>query len=120
MSQEHGEFGIIEKMEPMARRALAQMEAMEKAIQHNNRDDVAKHLAEAQNALSKLSEDLELHDRLAKAFTINEADKIQKSAGNHYQFKNTDSDYDGTEGAVVLGVSRKGGSTNVFRPHQVF
>ena len=121
MSEEHGDFGIISKMEPMARRALAQMEAMEKAIMHNNRDDIEKHLSEAQNALSKLREDLNLHDSLAKSFTsVLDGSQLEKSMGNLHQFKETDSDYDGTEGAVVLGVSRKGRSTVIMRPHQVF
>jgi len=121
MSDEHGDFGIIGKMEPMARRAIAQMEMMEKAIIHNNRDDIEKHLQEAQNALSKLREDLSLHDRLAKSFTtVSDGSQIEKSMGNLHQFKETDSDYDGTEGAVVLGVSRKGRSTTIMRPHRVF
>ena len=121
MSEEHGNFDILSKMEPMARRALAQLQAMEKAIHHNNRDDIEKHLVEAQNALSKLREDLNLHDRLVKAFNkAPEEDAISKSVGNIHQYNNTDSDYDGTEGGVVLGVSRKGRSTTVMRPHRVF
>ena len=122
MSEAVGDFGIISKMEPMARRALAQMEAMEKAIQHNNRDDIEKHLMEAQNALSKLKEDLDLHDRLNKMFTsATDSSELQKSVGNLHTFKHTDSHYAGTEGdAVVMGVSRKGRSSTVMRPHRVF
>ena len=117
MSEQHGDFEILSKMEPMARRALASMEAMEKAIIHNNRDEIEKNLMEAQNALSKLKEDLYLHDTLTKAFSTERSDTRM---GNLHQFKNTDSDYDGTEGAVVLGVSRKGRSTTVMRPHRVW
>ena len=49
MNETIGDFGIISKMDPMARRALSQVESMQNAIQHNNRDDVAKHLEAAQN-----------------------------------------------------------------------
>ena len=58
MSETIGDFGIISKMDPMARRALSQVESMQNAIQHNNRDDVAKHLEAAQNALAQLKSDL--------------------------------------------------------------
>ena len=54
------DFGIIAKMDPMARRATASMEAMQNAIAHNNMDDVAKHIEEAKNALSVLERDLNL------------------------------------------------------------
>ncbi len=121
MSETIGDFGIITKMDPMARRAQAQLEAMQTAIQHNNRDDIAKHLEAAQNALSQLKSDLDLHDRLAKSFTsATDSSQLQKSAGNLYQFKPTDSDYDGTQDQAVTGISRKGRSTTVMRPHRVF
>ena len=39
-----GDIFGLQKMDPMARRALASMEAMIKAIDFNNRDDIEKHL----------------------------------------------------------------------------
>ena len=36
--------------------------------------------------------------------------------GNISQHNNTVSDYDGTEGAVVLGISRMGRSSTIWRP----
>ena len=121
MSETIGDFGIISKMDPMARRALSQVESMQNAIQHNNRDDVAKHLEAAQNALAQLKSDLDLHDRLQKSFTsATDSSQLQKSVGNLHQFKSKDSDYEGSEDGVIMGVYRKGRSTNVMRPHRVF
>ena len=113
------DFGILAKMDPMARRAQASIEAMHSAITHNNLDDVAKHIEEAKNALAVLERDM----NLAKSF---ESAALKKSAeeaiqgeglpmGNISQHNQTSSDYDGTEGAVVLGVSRYG-RRNVWRP----
>ena len=50
MTEHFMDFGILAKMDPMARRATASMEAMQMAIAHNNLDDVAKHIEEAKNA----------------------------------------------------------------------
>jgi len=115
------DFGLVEKMEPMARRALASMEAMQTAIVHKNTDDVAKHISEAKQALEVLERDL----NLAKSFEATAA--IAKNedgpihgvglpVGNISRHHNTVSDYDGTEGAVVLGVSRMGRSSTIWRP----
>ena len=52
-------FGIISKMDPMARKAQASIDAMQKAIDLNNRDDIAKHLKDALNALAVVSSDLD-------------------------------------------------------------
>ena len=46
------EFDIIAKMDPMARRAKAAVEAIEKAIATGDRDSLAAHLEQAENALS--------------------------------------------------------------------
>jgi len=110
-------------MDPMARRATASMEAMQNAIAHNNMDDVAKHIEEAKNALSVLERDLNLAKSLkaTAAITKSETEIIQgtgQTLGNVSRHHNTVSDYDGTEGATVLGVSRYGRSANIWRPQQ--
>jgi len=117
------DFGMLEKMDPMARRALASMEAMQTALSHNNTDDVAKHIAEAKNALAMLERDLVLHKSMMNTATIAKSDEsgIQgegRVLGNIAQHRNTVSDYDGTEGATVLGVSRMGRSNTFWRPQQ--
>jgi hypothetical protein len=117
------DFGMLEKMDPMARRALASMEAMQQAIAHNNTDDVAKHIGEAKNALAILERDLDLHKSMAHTATIAKSDDSGvlghgQVLGNVAQHRNTVSDYDGTEGATVLGVSRYGRSTTFWRPQQ--
>jgi hypothetical protein len=117
------DFGIIAKMDPMARRATASMEAMQNAIAHNNMDDVAKHIEQAKNALSILERDLNLAKSLkaTAAITKSETEVIQGTGlplGNISRHNNTVSDYDGTEGATVLGVSRYGRSSTIWRPQQ--
>lgn len=117
------DFGLIAKMDPMARRALASMEAMQQAIAHNNTDDVAKHIGEAKNALAILERDLDLHKSMVETATIAKSDEggvlgHGQVLGNVGQHRNTVSDYDGTEGATVLGVSRYGRSTTFWRPQQ--
>jgi len=117
------DFGIISKMDPMARRALASMEAMQQAISHNNVDDVAKHIEDAKNALAVLERDLDLHKSFAATASITKSDESGvlgdgRVLGNIAQHRNTVSDYDGTEGAVVLGVSRHGRSSTFWRPQQ--
>ncbi len=120
MTETFGNFEIIEKMQPMARRAISQIEAMEQAIMQNNRVDIEKFLVEAENAISHLKSDLELHDRLQKALGTQKTDTTTIRKGNITEFHHTDSDYEGTEHGVVMGVSRKGRTTSVFRPHRVF
>ena len=115
------DFGLVEKMDPMARRALASMAAMQTAIVHKNTDDVAKHLEEAKNALAVLERDLDLAKSLEATAIISKSDEehIQGEGlpmGNVSRHHNTVSDYDGTEGAVVLGVSRLGRSSTIWRP----
>jgi len=117
------DFGLITKMDPMARRALASMEAMQQAIAHNNTDDVAKHISEAKNALAILERDLDLHKSFMATAQIAKSDEsgVQgdgRVLGNVSQHRNTVSDYDGTEGATVLGVSRYGRSSTFWRPQQ--
>ena len=58
----------LKKMDPMTRRALASVEAMQKAIDLNNRDDVEKHLNDAKNALSMITNDLGLFDSLTNQY----------------------------------------------------
>ena len=110
-------------MDPMARRATASMEAMQQAIVHNNMGDVAKHIEEAKNALSILERDLNLAKSLQASATIAKSDGeiIQGDGsmmGNIGRHHNTVSDYDGTEGATVMGVSRMGRSSTIWRPQQ--
>lgn len=113
MSNGFLDFGIIAKMDPMARRATASMEAMQQAIAHNNLDDVAKHIEEAKNALAILERDMNLAKSFERTAMLSKSDDTPTGEGNQvlgniHQHKNTSSDYDGTEGAVVLGVSRYG------------
>ena len=105
-------------MDPMARRALASVEAMLKAIDHNNRDDIEKHLNNAKNALSSLGEGLDLHDKLVKALSKKSADALQ--VGVIRKFDNTDGALDANDGAIALGVVRAGRTDKVFRPHEVY
>jgi len=118
MTQGFMDFGIMEKMDPMARKAQASIEAMQQAIIHKNTDDVAKHIEEAKNALAILERDLNLAKSFEASLVKNEGNMIQGEGlplGNIAQHNQTSSDYDGTEGAVVLGVSRMG-RRNVWRP----
>lgn len=121
MTDSFMDFGLLAKMDPMARRATASMEAMQTAIAHNNLDDVAKHIEEAKNALAVLERDLNLQKSLQKAGEIRKSDTTTEilgkglPLGNISQHSQTTSDYDGTEGAVVLGVSRMG-RRNHWRP----
>jgi hypothetical protein len=112
-------FGILAKMDPMARKALASIEAMQKAIDCNNRDDIAKHLDNAKNALEILSGDLELHDNLMKHMS-NEPEHYDKQIGAILKYENTDGNYTVNDGAIALGVVRPGRTDKVFRPHIVY
>ena len=109
----------LKKMDPMARRALASVEAMQKAIDHNNRDDIEKHLNDAKNALESLGSDLELHDGLQKALKPTYTPNPQQ-VGMIRKFDNSESDYNANDGAVALGVVRAGRTNKVFRPHEVY
>ena len=121
MTDSFMDFGILAKMDPMARRAQASIEAMQTAIAHNNTDDVAKHIEEAKNALAILERDLELQKSFEQSAQITKSDDgnvIRGQGlplGNITQHSQTSSDYDGTEGAIVLGVSRYG-RRNHWRP----
>tara|TARA_R110002012_G_scaffold258574_5_gene439086 strand:- start:1552 stop:1896 length:345 start_codon:yes stop_codon:yes gene_type:complete len=112
-----GGFDILAKMDPMARRAVASIEAMQKAIDLNNRDDIEKHLHDARNAMDVLMSDLELHDKLTKQFQV-QTDDVQ--AGMIMKFDNTDGDYSANDGAIALGVIRAGRTDKVFRPHRIY
>jgi hypothetical protein len=119
MTDSFMDFGILAKMDPMARRAQASIEAMQTAITHNNLDDVAKHIEDAKNALSVLERDMNLAKSFEDAASLQKSDNNTQGEGlpmgNISQHNQTSSDYDGTEGAVVLGVSRYG-RRNVWRP----
>ncbi|MGB0165080.1 MAG: hypothetical protein ACPF9I_06685 [Candidatus Thalassarchaeaceae archaeon] len=108
-------FDILSKMDPMARRALASMEAMTKAIELNNRDDIEKHLSSARNALDILTRDLNLHDSLVK--NVPQSDFSQ--VGIIRKFDNSESSINQADGAVALGVVRAGRSDRIYRPHNV-
>ena len=84
-------FDILSKMDPMARRALASMEAMTKAIELNNRDSLGKNLAESD---------------------FSQVGIIRK-------FDNSESSINQADGAVALGVVRAGRSDRIYRPHNV-
>jgi hypothetical protein len=119
MTNSFMDFGIIAKMDPMARRAQASIQAMHTAITHNNLDDVAKHIEEAKNALAVLERDMNLAKSFEAAASIKKSDESVQGEGlplgNISSHSQISSDYDGTEGAVVLGVSRYG-RRNVWRP----
>lgn len=112
------DFDILQKMDPMARRALASLEAMQAAIQTNDPAMIGKHLEDASNAISHLKNDLALHDSLNKAVQTAPQPHDQ-FVGVIRQFDNTASDYNGTEGAVAVGVSRMGRASGFFTPHRV-
>ena len=105
----------LKKMDPMARRALASVEAMQKAIDHNNRDDIEKHLNDAKNALALLGDDLGLYDRLAKT-----VEKTDTPVGQILKFDNTEGNISANDGAIALGVVRAGRTDKIFRPHTVY
>ena len=86
----------LRKMDPMARRATAALEALTKAIETEDRVAVEKHLEDASVAMSKLREDLSLYDSLNKALR-NDSDSIQK--GINFNPSNTDTNYSGAEEA---------------------
>ena len=105
----------LKKMDPMARRALASVEAMQKAIDHNNRDDIEKHLNDAKNALTMLSDDLGLYDKLAKT-----AEKEDHQLGQILKFENNEGSVSANDGAIALGVVRAGRTDKIYRPHTVY
>jgi len=108
---------ILQKMDAMSRRALASLEAMQKAITEGNRGMIGKHMIDAENALSYLKSDLNLHDSLTKTAEANLAHT--QFLGVIPQYNNKASDYNGTENAVVKGVSRAGRSSGFYTPHRV-
>jgi len=107
----------LKKMDPMARRATAAMEALAKAIETEDRLAVEKHLEDAENAMSKMREDLSLYDALNKAIVVEDL-SIQK--GVSYNPSNTDKTFTGNEEADALGVVRAGRTNKLYRPHRVF
>ena len=110
-------FDIVEKMDPMARRALAAIEGVQKAIKENDTDAISAGIMAAENALAMLKSDLNLHDQLKKSMAKdNQADRFM---GVIPQYDNNASDYNGTENAVAMGVSRHGRSTGFFTPHRI-
>jgi hypothetical protein len=108
---------MLEKMDPMARRALAAIEGVQKAIQSNDVGAINEGIMAAENALSMLKSDLNLHDQIVKSMSrTTPADRFM---GVIPQYDNNASDYNGTENAVAMGVSRHGRSTGFFTPHRI-
>lgn len=112
-------FDLISKMDPMARRALASLEAVQAAIKTNDKTTIGKHLIDAENAIQHLKSDLDLADRLSKMMSGNSMPAAETRMGVLAQYDNTASDYKGTEGAIALGVSRAGRATGFYTPHRV-
>ena len=83
----------------------------------NNRDDIAKHLKDALNALAVVSSDLDLHDNLAKQMGKMNADK---DLGAIIKHSNTEGDFHQNDGALALGVVRAGRTDKIYRPHVVY
>lgn len=110
-------FDIIEKMDPMARRALAAIEGVQKAIKANDTDGISAGIMAAENALAMLKSDLNLHDQLVKS--MSKAPTAERFMGVIPQYDNNASDYNGTENAVAMGVSRHGRATGFFMPHRI-
>ena len=110
-------FDIIEKMDPMARRALAAVEGIQKAIASNDTQAISAGIMAAEKALSMLKGDLALHDQVQKSVAKNHS--ADRFLGVIPQYDNTASDYNGTENAVAMGVSRHGRSTAFYTPHRV-
>ncbi len=107
----------LSKMDPMARRATAALEALTKAIEIEDRMAVEKHIMAAESALGKLREDLAVYDSVSKAVG-DASSSIQK--GVMFQPSNTDKAYTGAEEASALGVIRAGRTNKLYRKHQVF
>ena len=112
-------FDLISKMDPMARRALASLEAVQAAIKTNDKNIIGKHLLDAENAIQHMKSDLHLADRLSKMMSGNSMPSSETRMGVIAQYDNTASDYKGSENAIALGVSRAGRATGFFTPHRV-
>jgi len=110
-------FDLIQKMDPMARRALASLEAMQAAIKASDKNTIGKHLADADNAIQQLKNDLDLSNRLEKM--LSNKRPSQSRLGVLAEYDNTASDYKGTENAVALGVSRMGRASGFYTEHRV-
>ena len=108
---------MLEKMDPMARRALAAIEGVQKAIQANDVGAISEGIMAAENALSMLKSDLNLHDQIVKS--MSRTTPAERFMGVIPQYDNNASDYNGTENAVAMGVSRHGRSTGFFTPHRI-
>ena len=108
---------MLEKMDPMARRAKAAIEQVEKAIASGDRATLSHMLEQAENAISMLKMDLNEADIIAKSVKTTPA--ADRFLGAIPQFDNQASDYNGTENAVALGVSRHGRDSGYFQPHRV-
>jgi len=108
---------MLEKMDPMARRAKAAIEQVEKAIASGDRATLSYMLDQAENAISMLKMDFNEADIIAKSVKTTPA--ADRFLGAIPQFDNQASDYNGTENAVALGVSRQGRDSGFFQPHRV-
>ena len=108
---------MLEKMDPMARRALAAIEGVQKAIQANDTEGISAGIMAAENALAMLKSDLDLHDQITKS--VSKTQPAERFMGVIPQYDNNASDYNGTENAVAMGVSRHGRATGFFMPHRI-
>ena len=111
-------FDILAKMDPMARRCLAAVEAMQKGIETNDRDLIEEQLRIAKNALSMVQDDLILHDRLTKAAPLSSDTLIQK--GTAFIPSNHENTFNGGEDAEVFGIVRPGRTSKLYREHIVY
>jgi len=111
-------FDILAKMDPMARRCLAAVEAMQKGIDTNDRNLIEQQLLIAKNALSMVEDDLQLHDRLSKAAPPPSDSLIQK--GTAFIPSNHENTFNGGEDAEVFGVVRPGRTSKLYREHIVY
>ena len=102
----------------MARKALASIEAMQKAIDCNNRDDISKHLDDAKNALEVLSGDLKLHDDLTKQMESQVSEDTQ--VGAILKYEKTEGNYSAKDGAKAHKVVSQTRKDKVFRPHTIY
>tara|TARA_R110002096_G_scaffold73787_2_gene174913 strand:- start:19235 stop:19582 length:348 start_codon:yes stop_codon:yes gene_type:complete len=111
-------FDILAKMDPMARRCLAAVEAMQKGIDENDRDLIEVQLRIAKNALSMVEDDLQLHDSLSKSARPTNDSLIQK--GTAFVPSNHENTFNGGEDANIFGVVRPGRTDKLFREHIVY
>lgn len=110
---------LLEKMDPMARRAKAAVAEIEKAIAEKDMSSVIAHIVAAENALQMLKSDATLHSQLVQKSDISPTPAADRFLGVIPQYQNTDVQFTGLEGETPLGFSRHGRSNRHFTPHRV-